>query len=290
MPYTKNPHMPKVRMEAVKLYRKGWSARRIGRYLGFHHTAVMKWVRKAPEDGRFVIPTKSSKPKHHPGELRRDLVDKIIAQRKKHGRCAEVVHQELIVQGIDVSLSSVKRTLDRHYLLNKRNPWKKLHISDPRPKALKSGDLVQIDTIHLMYNKRQRYYVYTLLDVYSRWAYAEAQPRANTWTSIDFVKRAKRKAPFEFLMLQSDHGSEFSKTFTERIKTNHRHSRVRRPNDNAHLERFNRTIQQELLSKLPKDINTINKVLPQYLKYYNEDRLHLGLNLKTPIQWCQAIG
>lgn len=289
MPYTKNPHMPAVRREAVKLFRKGWSARKIGRYLGFHHTAVMKWVKKAPKDRRMIIPTRSSRPNSHPKALDKEIVNKIIEKRRKHGRCAEVVYEELITEGIKTSLSSVKRTLDRHYLTKKRNKHKRLHLSPQRPKAAKPGDLVQVDTIHLMKTPKERLYIYTLLDVHSRWAFAWAAERANTRQSISFVQRAAKQAPFLFQMLQSDNGSEFSTHFSERIKITHRHSRMRRPNDNAHLERFNRTIQEELLNKLPKDPKYINKALPGYLKYYNEERLHLGINLKTPLQWCQGI-
>ena len=39
----------------------------------------------------------------------------IVAERLKHTRCAEVVHDSLREQGITVSLSSVKRTLMRHF-------------------------------------------------------------------------------------------------------------------------------------------------------------------------------
>ena len=85
-------------------------------------------------------------------------------------------------------------------------------------------------------------------------------------------------------MLQSDHGSEFSTSFSERARIKHRHSRVRRPNDNAHLERFNRTIQEECLDALPKDTRIINRNLPKYLRYYNEKRHHFGLNLQTPLK------
>lgn len=55
-------------------------------------------------------------------------------------------------------------------------------------------------------------------------------------------------------------------------------------NDNAHLERFNRTIQGECLGALPKDTKIINRNLPKYLRYYNEKRHHFGLNLQTPLQ------
>lgn len=281
--YTNNANMPKLRQQAAELVRRGWPARKVGRYLGYHHTAVMKWVRKSRIMGYHPIPTKSSRPNSHPNQLNKDTVNKIIETRKAIKRSAEVVHRELLNQNIVVSLSSVKRTLDRNYLLNKRSPWKRYHAPTERPEALNPGDLVQIDTIHLMIGN-QRIYVFTLIDVYSRWAYARADERANTQTALEFLRRAKKEAGFTFKTIQSDHGSEFSTSFTERSKLNHRHSRVRRPNDNAHLERFNRTIQEECLDKLPRNVYSINEALPIYLNYYNTKRLHFGIDLKTPLQ------
>lgn len=93
-------------------------------------------------------------------------------------------------------------------------------------------------------------------------------------------------------MLQSDHGSEFSMWFTEHIKKQgvaHRHSRVRKPSDNGHIERFNRTLQDECLRGLPRTIGAYKRALPEYIHYYNAERLHLGLNLKTPLECFQGI-
>jgi transposase InsO family protein len=284
MPYTINPNMPKIRQQAADLVRRGWSARKVGRYLGFHHTAVMKWVKKSERIGYHPIPTESSKPNSHPRQLSDDLVNQVIAVRTSIGRSSEVVHRELANHGINVSLSSVKRTLDRNHLLKKRSPFKRYHPTTERPEALNPGDLVQLDTIHIMKNKSERMYVFTLIDVYSRWAYARAYRKANTFSALDFLGYAKRSARFEFRHLQSDHGSEFSTHFTERSGITHRHSRVRRPNDNAHLERFNRTLQEECLDKLPRNVEQINHTLPVYLEYYNTRRLHFGINLKTPLE------
>ena len=69
----------------------------------------------------------------------------------------------------------------------------------------------------------------------------------------------------------------------------HRHSRVRRPNDNAHLERFNRTIQEECLYRLPYSVEKYNSEIEEYLKYYNTQRLHLGINLKSPLQHLKCF-
>jgi transposase InsO family protein len=281
--YTKNPNMPRVRLQAVELKRKGWSARKIGRYLGFHHTAVMKWVRKGERLGYHPIATESSRPKHHPRELKENVIKEIVETRLEIKRSAEVIHKVLEEKNIKVSLSSVKRTLDRRGLLKKRSPWKRLHFSIKRPMVAKPGDLVQVDTVHLM-TEKGRIYVFTLIDVYSRWTYARSYERCNTKSAIDFLRGARVEATFPFNCIQSDNGSEFSQHFTERIKILHRHSRVRRPNDNAHLERFNRTIQEECLDYLKPNVDIINKALPKYLHYYNTERHHFGLNLKKPIE------
>jgi transposase InsO family protein len=284
MPYTTNKNMPGIRREATRLYHKGWSARKVGRHLGFHHTAVTEWVRKARLFGDGPIPTKSSRPKSHPKQLKEEVIEKIVKKRLEHNRCAEAVHQELMNDGIRTSLSSVKRTLERRYLIKKRSKWKRYHPHVDRPYPLKSGDLVQIDTIHRMINEKKRLYVFVLIDVFSRWVYARAYEKMNGKQTIKFVNEAQKKAVFHFQMLQSDHGPEFSKWFTSRIEKNHRYTRIGKPNDNAHIERVNRTIQEECLDKLPNDVFKINCALKKYLQYYNYERVHAGINYLTPMQ------
>lgn len=244
----------------------------------------MKWVRKSEKIGNHPIPTQSSRPGSHPKELRKEIVEKIVKKRLEHNRYAEAVHRELLNDGMSVSLSSVKRTLERHYLIKKRSPWKRYHPHQDRPHALASGDLVEIDTIHRMINGKKRLYVFTLIDTYSRWVYAKAYGRMNALTAVEFVKEAQRKALFEFNMIQSDHGPEFGKWFVERIRKNHRYTRIGKPNDNAHVERLNRTLQEECLDRVSNEVRAINCALKKYLQYYNHERVHGGINYLTPMQ------
>lgn len=282
--------MPRIRKEAAQLLvRKKWSTRKVARHFGFNQSTIVRWFKKSKTYGYNLIPTLSSKPKHHPKQLSDELVWKIFQQRIKNKRCAEVVHQELLNQGIKVSLSSVKRTLDRHGLLKKRSPWKRFHPHVDRPYPLKAGDLVQIDTIHLMINEKQRIYVFVLIDVYSRWVYAKCYAKMNSHICLNFVREAQKIASFKFEMLQSDHGPEFGKHFVDRIKKDHRFTRIGKPNDNAHIERFNRTLQEECIDKVKTNPRSINCALKKYLQYYNYERLHMGLNLKTPSQFINKV-
>jgi transposase InsO family protein len=289
MPYTINPKMPSIRLEAVKLIKqKGWGIRKVARYYGYNPSTISRWLAKAPDDLRKTIPTLSSRPRHHPHSLSRDKVSAIVKERIKHNRCAEVVHKQLELDGIKISLSSVKRTLKRTGLIRSRSPWKKWHTYLPRVEALKQGDLMELDTVHFVTSSGKRFYVYTIIDVYSRWAYAKVVERISAGVSVDFLKEAKKQADFEFITLQTDHGPEFSSYFTKtvnRFKILHRHSRIRKPNDNSHIERFNRTIQEECFG-VNSSINYQRylSLIDDYLNYYNNTRLHLGLGLKTPAQ------
>lgn len=285
MAYTTNPHLPRVRMEAVKLVRSGWSTRAAARHLGFSQAAIVQWAKRAPEDGRRVIPTLSSRPLHHPNELPDAIVFRILKLRRERNQCAEILQYRLQQEGVIVSLSSVKRTLCRHQM-SRFSRWKKWHQYPLRPRAETPGILVEIDTVHDG-DPRERLGLYTLIDVCSRMAYATPTVGMNTWKSLHFVEDAQRVFSFPFQVIQSDHGSEFSQWFTKRLVERgmaHRHSRIRTPNDNAHLERFNRTIQEECISKLPRKILVWKKEIPEYLHYYNKERPHMGLGMKTPFE------
>ena len=288
MAYTTNPRLPRVRMDAVKLVRSGWSTRKVAKHFGYSQAAIVQWMKRAPSNRRMrTIPTRSSKPHSHPRSLSRILVDAIVKKREERNRCAEVVQRELKAAGIVVSLSSVQRTLKRKGLIKARSPWKRWHGTFARPVAEKPGDLVQIDTIHTQPRGETKFYVYTLIDIFSRFAYAKVVWRINTHESLRFVQEAEKAAGFSFRVIQSDNGPEFSSWFTENIGVmgiGHRHSRVRQANDNAHIERFNRTIQEECLDRVPKDFSSYRKAAREYLAYYNGERSHMGIDFMTPLQ------
>jgi transposase InsO family protein len=291
MPYTTNPHMPRVRADAARLvFKKGWSTRKVARYTGFNQSTIVRWVNKFRNiDYLQTIPTESSRPHSHPNQLPQDVTETIINYRLKHNRCAEVVHHLLLKDGYKVSLSSVKRTIKRAGL-TRYSKWKKWHQYDERPKAERPGILVQIDTI-VDGPHNDRLYVYTMLDVCTRWSFAMPIERISTKSSWKFIQMAQDTMPFKLKLIQSDHGAEFSKWLTKTLKAHeisHRHSRVRRPTDNAHVERFNRTIQEECLFRVPKTFKAYKKAIPDYLHYYNYERPHMGLEMQTPNQVMQS--
>jgi transposase InsO family protein len=281
MPYTINPYMPRLRRDVAYFARRK-GIRLASRHFGIPPGTISKWCQKASIIGYHPIPTKSSRPQSHPKQLPKEIVRMIIHKRLAHKRTSEVVHAELKREGITVSVNSVRRTIDRAGLMKKRSPWKRYHPHQDRPHPEKPGDLVQIDTIHTMQSEKRRMYTFAMIDVYSRWTYVKAYQKMNAATSVAFVKEAQRKAPFNFNMIQSDHGPEFGKWFVERVFKNHRYTRIGKPNDNAHIERFNRTVQEECLDKQDRTPEAFNGALKKYMTYYNNERLHLGINCRAP--------
>ncbi len=296
MAYTSNPHASRARMNARNdVVWRGLSCIEAARKYGVCRSTIWRWVRRAEEfniNGNSLIDTLSSRPKHHPRELAPEVVNRILELRYELRRCAPVLHAHLKMEGVNISLSSVARTLRRHHLTPRKKQAALYKSVYRRPEANSPGTLVQMDTIHIQRRDGSRFYIYTLVDLYSRLAYAEYRTQLRQKYSLVIVQRAQRYFGFPFEMLQTDHGPEFSQGLRYWLSRNQvklRHSRIRTPNDNAHIERFNRTIQEECFFGKQPNEKTIKKDLQDYIHFYNHNRLHLSLNLETPTQFVAKV-
>lgn len=240
---------------------------------------------------KWNIPTLSSAPKTHPNALNENIVAAILRIRQCKYECAEIIHYKLAKEGINVSLSSIKRVIKRNELWRRK---RKYRWNEKRPLPTAPGELIQTDTVHYVNPlDHSKMYIYTVIDLYTRMAYAKISPNLSEKGAAETIFEAQEYMQFSFKMVQSDNGAEFQKHFQGRlnnkgIKT--RHSRVRHPNDDAHIERFNRTLRKECIGQYNpnKNINFINSKLNRFIRYYNYDRIHLGIGLKTPYEVLQS--
>ena len=239
---------------------------------------------------RWNIPTLSSAPKTHPNALNADIISAILRIRQHRYECAEIIHYKLAKEGINVSLSSIKRVIKRNELWRKKRRYR---WNEKRPLPTAPGELIQTDTVHYVNPlNHSKMYIYTVIDLYTRMAYAKISPNLSEKGAAETIFEAQKFMSFPFKMVQSDNGAEFQNHFQGRlnskgIKT--RHSRVRHPNDDAHIERFNRTLRKECIGQYNpnKEIEFIGRKLNRFIRYYNYDRIHLGIGLKTPYEVLQ---
>lgn len=153
---------------------------------------------------------------------------------------------------------------------------------------------IEIDTVvrHIDGYKR---YVITAIDVQRRVSYARAYTNHSSSSARDFLKRLLLKVPFEIVEIQTDNGSEFAKHFHEAcvlLGIKHYHTYPRCPKMNAHIERFNRTVSEDLIiyhrALLRDSVKDFNYVLDEWLYWYNEERLHESLGFLSPMEYHRA--
>ena len=320
MSYSINPNLEKARGNALKeLLIEKRKLTVVARRYGVHRTTIYRWYikwkeinslelknynrpsRKVNEAGklkyaRWTIKTLSSAPKHHPKRIDDNTIRRILELRSQYSRCSEIIWYELIKEGYKISLTSVKRTLERHHQLNKWSKWKRYHKTTERPLANTPGDLVEIDTIHLFNPvSKEKRYIYTVIDLYTRMAYARVYKELKPINSLNTILEAEQYFGFKFKMVQSDNGLEFARYFETRLESRGikiRHTRLGRPNDNAHIERFNRTLQEECTGNYyleSESLKTMDDKILSYIDFYNYHRIHLSISYRTPAEMLHRL-
>jgi len=161
-------------------------------------------------------------------------------------------------------------------------------------RARKPGALVEIDTVVLFVNGIWRYII-TAVDVYGRFAYAKAYTSPSSASAKDFFKELHNVAPFVISHIQTDNGSEFEKHFRKYVRTLgivHFNTYPRSPKMNAHIERFNRTLQEEFAvwhkQLFLVDINLFQEKMTEWLLWYNTERPHESLGLRSPMWYITS--
>ena len=165
-----------------------------------------------------------------------------------------------------------------------------------KPQDLKPeypGHLVALDTIEKIVGGCRRY-VITFEDIYTRFSFAWATKSHASKAAEEFFELCLKVFPYSynFLWVLTDNGSEFQKHFTEKLKElhlTHYHTYPKCPKMNTHLERFNRTIQEEFTDYfcyLLANPDEFNRRLVDYLIFYNIERVHYAFQNKlSPVQF-----
>lgn len=158
-------------------------------------------------------------------------------------------------------------------------------------KEKKINYLWHVDTVVLTLKEGGYRYLLTAIDEVSKLSYARLYSTHTSRNAKDFLVRLVYLTDKKVINLHSDNGSEFKKEFEEACRelgVPQWYSRPHTPKDNAVLERFNRTIQEEFVELTDSDIflvSEFNKSLTDWLIEYNFHRPHKTLDYKTPIQY-----
>ena len=176
----------------------------------------------------------------------------------------------------------------------------------------KSGELGHIDCHHLskdivLDTRGKRYYLVCVIDDCTRIAWAEVVEDVRSLTvmfsCLRLLNVLDKRYEIRFEEIMSDNGSEFSsrnnqsshpfERMLKELGIRHRYTRPYRPQTNGKVERFWRSLNEDLIEgTVFETLEEFKKELEEYLIYYNELRPHQGLNQKTPLQMnaiCEKV-
>ena len=188
--------------------------------------------------------------------------------------------------------TTVYRILDKHDLLYR---WKRPEPGLTRkvPVAAYPDEVWHVDLMYL-WIKGRWYFLVTVLDSYSRyvvhWELALSMLASEV---ADIIAAALEKVPGKRPRIVRDNGSQFvSKEWREVIKHFEIEEipiRVRHPESNGRIERYHRSVREEAFGdEEQEDYYQARDLLDQWVKYYDNERLHSALNYLRPVDYYRG--
>ncbi len=194
----------------------------------------------------------------------------------------------------------------KHHHLNRLN--KEMKTNKRKIIKKRAGELGHIDCHYLpkdlIVNDPTRYYLVCIIDDCSRVAWTEVVKDIRSLTvmfsALKIINLLNVEYKIQFEEMLSDNGSEFStRTNKENhpfermlleLGVKHRYTRPYRPQTNGKVERFWRTLNDDLIDGTTFDsLENFRDELEQYLLYYNQARPHQGLNGAIPHEFLQKL-
>lgn len=162
------------------------------------------------------------------------------------------------------------------------------------PKPVDFGHL-EMDTVVKVVDAMKSY-LYTAIDVRMKFSFAYPYLKLNSQNTVDFFKKLQLVYPVPIIKVQTDNGLEFLGDFDAYLQKHdikHVFTYPRCPRINGVVERFNRTMNEELLEPnlhLLHDPVAFCGKLVDWLIYYNCYRVHQSLGLQTPMGYLVSEG
>ncbi len=288
---------PYSRGKMLKDYEAGVLVSVLTQQYGISRATFYRWRKRLLGEGEHGLNNRSSRPHR-------------IRCRLTNSQAEEVVHLRLtrrwgplrLAPLVEAPATTIYRCLRKRGLGRLPRPLRPPVV---RYEAETPGELVHLDVLHLFALKGQKpAYQFTVVDDYTRLAYALIAPHRTTQAALEAMEKAQISFGFSIKRVLTDNDVTFAWTFRPRWRgappggitrftrtlrewgIRHSLTRVRRPQTNGKVERFHRTIQEELYRAHPLFQSEEERVaaLVQYLAYYNTQRFHTAIGGITPIQ------
>ncbi len=295
---------------------------------GVSRTQFYEWKRRFQTHGLEGLRDMPPIVKHHPFTTPPEVVERIKELALLYpSRGCGYLESLLEAEGRSVSKVTIQKILDEHGLgkrydrwlalekqnaeqpielsaeqiafLEKQNPqFRERHVESSKP-----GELLNQDTFYVGRLKGVgKVYLHAVVDTCSSHAFGflhtNKKPEAAVAVVHNDVLPFYKKLGLKVENILTDNGTEFKGTdlhpfevYLELNDIKHRTSRIRRPQTNGFIERFNRTVLDEFFrvvfrEKAFESVADLQNDLDKWLAFYNTERPHQGYrNMgRTPIE------
>jgi len=277
----------KLRKMTVNRLREGLSQAGVARLYGVSVGFVNKWWHRWRESrtwdslrSRSTAPSNVRVKRHYHS-------DEVVVARLEH---PEMGAQKIkAYTGVDLSHQTIHLVLVEEGLVSpgpkERRAWRSFSRKH-------SNSLWQMDLKELGEGGGSPFLL-TLIDDHSRLVLASKMlASATTEAVVEVLRKAMRLfgRPRQIL---TDHGcqwhhnnggvSEVDRMCSE-LGIKHILAGVRKPTTIGKVERWHRTLEDELLRFLGGDLQVLKHLLPGFIEWYNLGRPHWSLDLRTPME------
>ncbi len=273
------------------------------RHFGLGRMTLYRWSRRFKQYGVIGLNEESRKPKH----LRQpttswNTVIRTVQLRKQYPAWSKYKLRVLLArEGIQVSASTVGRVLKRRELINKKISSQRRKAA-LRPKARfphglrisGAGDMVQMDTKHIMLPGGRKFYQFTAIDVLGKRKVMRVYPSESSRNGAQFLEECLLGFPFPIRAVQTDNGSTFQKEFDQLCQAKgipHYFIYPRSPKQNTYVEISHEADKREfyqqgnVCSLLP----VMQRKIKEWEDIWNNVRPHQALNYLTPSEYLFKV-
>lgn len=277
--------------------------RRVGEFYAYHGTSSQtfrKYYNRylQSKDDRDFLPQKRG-PRWRARRISKDIEEQIVIYRQQGLNRYEIY--ALLQRDLTKapSLSTIYRVFKRRgcNIMKPRMKEEKRKIIKERVGELGHIDLHQLPQDMFMLAPDKPHYVLALVDDFSRLAWAGVVENKKSlpvmFRAMEAINTLYAHYHVQFEEIMSDNGSEFAspsnkqehpfERMLEELGIKHRYTRPYRPQTNGKVERFWRTLEDDVIDGTTfNDLLHFKNELFEYMIYYNELRPHQSLNGKTP--------
>lgn len=270
---------------------------------GTNRKSFLKYYNRFKQSGKLsdLLPQKRG-PRYKTRRPIRFVENKVIELRQRGNSKHEIVSAlQPYLNKFTPSPSGVYNICKR-YGLNRLTP----RLKQNKRKIIKErmGQLGHIDCHHLgkaiIRGESRKLYLVCVLDDYSRLAWAEVTEDVTALTvmfaTLKCMNMLHGEYKIKFEEVITDNGPEFGQRNSNskmqhpfermllELGIKHRYTQPYRPQTNGKVERFWRTIKEDLIEQTDFDsFEEFKDEVLQYLVYYNHERPHGGIDGKKPV-------